>query len=179
MHVMKPSLVSQVRQLQPQGVACWWQPGHSGWAIYPVDSESFVNTGTLESTQQSDQTRVTAPVPSSMGEPERRQLRRRWVPWGGACTVHLCAGGLPSAPCTCPALGGHHAAGWCRQCAGCRRDLPAGCALAGTEAGPGGDWCSVCLQACRPTSPCRDTPCRRACRLGVDQVSCSRMGHTR
>eukprot|EP00891_Asterochloris_glomerata_P008152 jgi/Astpho2/8152/Aster-03085 len=55
----------------PQGVACWWQPGHSGWAIYPVDSESFVNTGTLESTQQSDQTRVTAPVPSSMGKPEK------------------------------------------------------------------------------------------------------------
>ena len=61
----------QVRQLQPQGVACWWQPGHSGWAIYPVDSESFVSTGTLESAQQSDQTRVTAPVPSSMGKPER------------------------------------------------------------------------------------------------------------
>ena len=100
------SLLSQVRQLQPQGVACWWQPGHSGWAIYPVDSESFVNTGTLDSTQQSDQTRVTAPVPSSMGEPERRQLRRmvdavgRCLHGASACmraaqsTLHLlCPGG--------------------------------------------------------------------------------------
>lgn len=83
------SLVSQVRQLQPQGVACWWQPGHSGWAIYPVDSESFVNTGTLESTQQSDQTRVTAPVPSSMGKPEKLPASPM-LDAPGRCTASAC-----------------------------------------------------------------------------------------
>ena len=40
---------AQVRQLQPQAVAAWWQQGHPGWAIYPVDSEQFLATGTLDS----------------------------------------------------------------------------------------------------------------------------------
>jgi hypothetical protein len=37
-----------VRQLQPQAVAAWWQQGHPGWAIYPVDSEQFLTTGALD-----------------------------------------------------------------------------------------------------------------------------------
>lgn len=38
----------QVRALQPQALAAWWQQGHPGWAIYPVDSEQFLSTGALE-----------------------------------------------------------------------------------------------------------------------------------
>lgn len=41
-------LVFQVRQLQPTAVASWWQAGHPGWAIYPVDSEMFMATGALD-----------------------------------------------------------------------------------------------------------------------------------
>lgn len=39
----------QVRQLQPSAVGSWWQGGHPGWAIYPVDSEQFISTGALDS----------------------------------------------------------------------------------------------------------------------------------
>ncbi len=39
---------SQVRQLQPNAVNSWWQGGHPGWAIYPVDSEQFIQNGTLD-----------------------------------------------------------------------------------------------------------------------------------
>ena len=38
-----------MRQLQPQAVASWWQPGHPGWAIYPIDSDQFMATGALDS----------------------------------------------------------------------------------------------------------------------------------
>ena len=38
----------QVRQLQPNAVGSWWQGGHPGWAIYPVDSEQFISTGALD-----------------------------------------------------------------------------------------------------------------------------------
>lgn len=38
----------QVRALQPQATAAWWQHGHPGWAIYPVDSDQFMATGTLD-----------------------------------------------------------------------------------------------------------------------------------
>lgn len=53
-HLLPPSptptpLPTQVRQLQPQAVSAWWQQGHPGWAIYPVDSEQFLATGTLDS----------------------------------------------------------------------------------------------------------------------------------
>ena len=50
----------QVRALQPQAVAAWWQQGHPGWAIYPVDSEQFLETGTLDS---------AAPLPMPPAEP--------------------------------------------------------------------------------------------------------------
>ena len=49
----------QVRALQPQAVTAWWQQGHPGWAIYPVDSEQFLATGTLDS--------VTLPLPGEAG----------------------------------------------------------------------------------------------------------------
>ena len=46
----------QVRQLQPSAVGSWWQSGHPGWAIYPVDSEQFISTGALDSVNvQQDQ----------------------------------------------------------------------------------------------------------------------------
>jgi hypothetical protein len=37
-----------VRKLQPDAVTSWWQHGHPGWAIYPVDSEHFLATGLLD-----------------------------------------------------------------------------------------------------------------------------------
>lgn len=48
-HLLPVPPSAQVRQLQPQAVAAWWQQGHPGWAIYPVDSEQFLATGTLDS----------------------------------------------------------------------------------------------------------------------------------
>lgn len=52
-----PAQREQVRQLQQQGAASWWQQGHPGWAIYPVDSEQFLVTGALEAVH------VPAPEP--------------------------------------------------------------------------------------------------------------------
>jgi len=43
-----PAQREQVRALQPQAAAAWWQQGHPGWAIYPVESEQFMATGTLD-----------------------------------------------------------------------------------------------------------------------------------
>lgn len=43
-----PAQRDQVRMLQPQAAASWWQQGHPGWAIYPVDSEQFMSNGALE-----------------------------------------------------------------------------------------------------------------------------------
>jgi hypothetical protein len=43
-----PGQRDQVRALQPRAAEAWWQPGHPGWAIYPVDSEQFLSSGTLE-----------------------------------------------------------------------------------------------------------------------------------
>eukprot|EP00208_Stichococcus_sp_RCC1054_P004620 CAMPEP_0206134604 /NCGR_PEP_ID=MMETSP1473-20131121/106_1 /ASSEMBLY_ACC=CAM_ASM_001109 /TAXON_ID=1461547 /ORGANISM="Stichococcus sp, Strain RCC1054" /LENGTH=488 /DNA_ID=CAMNT_0053526221 /DNA_START=191 /DNA_END=1654 /DNA_ORIENTATION=+ len=44
-----PQQRDQVRALNPQAVAAWWQGGHPGWAIYPVDSDHFMSTGALDS----------------------------------------------------------------------------------------------------------------------------------
>lgn len=53
-----------MRQLQPSGVGSWWQPGHPGWAIYPVDSEQFISTGALDSVNvQHDQIVPGGPSP--------------------------------------------------------------------------------------------------------------------
>ena len=60
----------QVRQLQPQAVASWWQPGHPGWAIYPVDSEQFMSTGALDNVSvPNESTLVAPPPPDSPGQP--------------------------------------------------------------------------------------------------------------
>lgn len=56
----------QVRQLQPGAVASWWQPGHPGWAIYPVDSEQFMSTGALESVSVPNE-QIVAPQPQMGG----------------------------------------------------------------------------------------------------------------
>lgn len=53
----------QVRQLQPQAVASWWQPGHPGWAIYPVDSEQFMSTGALDNVSVPNESTLVAPPP--------------------------------------------------------------------------------------------------------------------
>ncbi|KAK9803602.1 hypothetical protein WJX72_004040 [[Myrmecia] bisecta] len=57
-----PAQREQVRQLQPQAVASWWQPGHPGWAIYPVDSEQFMSSGSLDSVSVQHE-HIVAPVP--------------------------------------------------------------------------------------------------------------------
>ena len=57
---------AQVRQLQPGAVASWWQPGHPGWAIYPVDSEQFISTGALESVSVLSE-QIVAPPPTLAG----------------------------------------------------------------------------------------------------------------
>ena len=54
---------AQVRQLQPQAVASWWQPGHPGWAIYPVDSEQFMSTGALDNVSVPNESTLVAPPP--------------------------------------------------------------------------------------------------------------------
>ena len=56
-------LLAQVRTLQPQGVQSWWQPGHPGWAIYPVDSDHFLSTGVLDSVSVNTES-ISAPPPS-------------------------------------------------------------------------------------------------------------------
>ena len=53
-----------MRQLQPQAVNGWWQPGHPGWAIYPVDSDSFMNTGALDNVAVLHD-HIVAPLPPS------------------------------------------------------------------------------------------------------------------
>lgn len=58
-----------MRQLQPGAVASWWQPGHPGWAIYPVDSEQFMSTGALESVSVPNE-HIVAPQPELGGEPD-------------------------------------------------------------------------------------------------------------
>ena len=57
-----PAQREQVRQLQPGAVASWWQPGHPGWAIYPVDSEQFMSTGALENVNVTNE-QIVAPLP--------------------------------------------------------------------------------------------------------------------
>ncbi len=52
-----------MRQLQPQAVASWWQPGHPGWAIYPVDSEQFMSTGALDNVSVPNDSTLVAPTP--------------------------------------------------------------------------------------------------------------------
>ena len=60
-----PAQRDQVRSLQPQAAASWWQPGHPGWAIYPVDSDQFLATGALDTAALSSarEHQVTLPVP--------------------------------------------------------------------------------------------------------------------
>lgn len=60
----------QVRTLQPQGVQSWWQPGHPGWAIYPVDSDHFLSTGVLDQVSVNTES-ISAPPPTgSPGVPD-------------------------------------------------------------------------------------------------------------
>jgi hypothetical protein len=63
-----PQQREQVRTLQPQGVQSWWQPGHPGWAIYPVDSDHFLSTGVLDSVSVNTES-ISAPPPSGSPAP--------------------------------------------------------------------------------------------------------------
>lgn len=31
-----------IKRLQKQAAIHWWQPGHPGWAIWPVDTQHFL-----------------------------------------------------------------------------------------------------------------------------------------
>eukprot|EP00798_Chlamydomonas_sp_ICE-L_P011523 gene11523-34235_t len=42
-----PAQRDLVRQLQPQGAHSWWLNGHPGWAIFPMDSDQFLQSGGL------------------------------------------------------------------------------------------------------------------------------------
>lgn len=37
-----PAEKETVRKLQKKAAVCWWQPGHPGWAIWPVDTQQFI-----------------------------------------------------------------------------------------------------------------------------------------
>ncbi len=37
-----PAQRDLVRQLQPQAAHSWWLNGHPGWAIFPMDSDQFI-----------------------------------------------------------------------------------------------------------------------------------------
>ena len=52
----------QVRALQPQAAQAWWQHGHPGWAIYPVDSEQFMATGALDPAALPSHDQIIAPL---------------------------------------------------------------------------------------------------------------------
>mmetsp|Transcript_10080 Transcript_10080/g.30159 ORF Transcript_10080/g.30159 Transcript_10080/m.30159 type:complete len:698 (+) Transcript_10080:368-2461(+) len=60
-----PQQREQVRILQPQGVASWWQGGHPGWAIYPVDSDHFMSTGALDSVSVANDSLASTPAADS------------------------------------------------------------------------------------------------------------------
>ncbi|GIL45703.1 hypothetical protein Vafri_2882 [Volvox africanus] len=44
---LNPTQREMLRHMQPQAVAAWWAPGHTGWAIFPMDSDTFLQSGTL------------------------------------------------------------------------------------------------------------------------------------
>ncbi len=37
-----PAQRDMMRHLQPQAIAAWWDSGHVGWTIFPMDSEQFL-----------------------------------------------------------------------------------------------------------------------------------------
>ncbi len=39
---LNPTQREMLRAMQPQAVAAWWAPGHTGWAIFPMDSDTFL-----------------------------------------------------------------------------------------------------------------------------------------
>ncbi len=42
---LSPAQRDTLRHMQPQAVAAWWAPGHPGWAIFPMDSDAFLQVG--------------------------------------------------------------------------------------------------------------------------------------
>lgn len=37
-----PTQREMVRHMQPKAITAWWIPGHIGWAIFPMDSDAFL-----------------------------------------------------------------------------------------------------------------------------------------
>jgi hypothetical protein len=37
-----PEQRETVRQLQPRAERGWWESGHGGWTLFPVDTERYV-----------------------------------------------------------------------------------------------------------------------------------------
>jgi hypothetical protein len=81
-----PGQREQVRQLQPSAVGSWWQSGHPGWAIYPVDSEQFISTGVLDAVNVQDQLPPRVPT-QDHGQPPRYSGTRRQAAAAAAASV--------------------------------------------------------------------------------------------
>jgi len=56
----------RVRNLQPKAISAWWQHGHPGWAIYPVDSDQFLATGALDLASLPMNDRAAVPLPGHL-----------------------------------------------------------------------------------------------------------------
>jgi hypothetical protein len=87
--------LGQVRQLQPTAVASWWQSGHPGWAIYPVDSDTFMTTGALDTLHVQHEHLVVPPLPpQSQGQNPATSGRTRRAPFpffaAFACCITCC-----------------------------------------------------------------------------------------
>ena len=41
-HRASPAEKEAIKKLQKRATALWWQAGHPGWAIWPVDTQHFM-----------------------------------------------------------------------------------------------------------------------------------------
>lgn len=39
---LPPGEKEKLKRLQRQATISWWQPGHPGWAVWPVDTQAFL-----------------------------------------------------------------------------------------------------------------------------------------
>lgn len=87
-----PAQRDQVRALQPQAAAAWWQYGHPGWAIYPVDSDQFLATGALDPAALPSNDQVLNPGPPPIMPPPAA------FPFANPAFANAFMGGVPAMP---------------------------------------------------------------------------------
>jgi Calmodulin binding protein-like len=78
-----PQQREQVRALQPQATAAWWQHGHPGWAIYPVDSDQFLATGSLDPAAMPSGDQIAAAQQQQLVQQQQQQQQQASI-LGGA-----------------------------------------------------------------------------------------------